>query len=146
MTTTEAPTVITAIIGREFHYARTSAELEAVLDLLLVDGESQVFQWDRPCRQSKDGAINEFPADRLRLTCRDGWGALNYMSPGAHGDLVDSLGAEEAPPVLPFDEEGDLWFPRSASLPLAEVREAVAEFCRTGLRPTCVRWQPGHWY
>ncbi|WP_433870855.1 Imm1 family immunity protein [Saccharopolyspora sp. CA-218241] len=40
---------------------------------------------------------------------------------------------------------GGLLFPRSASLPLEQVRDAVAEFCRTGARPTCVRWQPGEW-
>ncbi|MER7079144.1 Imm1 family immunity protein [Saccharopolyspora kobensis] len=26
------------------------------------------------------------------------------------------------------------------------MREAVAEFCRTGVRPTCVEWQGGFRY
>ncbi|WP_397544977.1 Imm1 family immunity protein [Saccharopolyspora pogona] len=34
----------------------------------------------------------------------------------------------------------------SASLRLEQVREAIAEYCRTGVRPTCVQWQPGKWY
>nr|WP_281243654.1 Imm1 family immunity protein [Actinopolyspora alba] len=52
---------------------------------------------------------------------------------------------EDTPPLL-FDPEGDLWFPASASLPLDRAREAIAEYCRTGLRPESVRWQPGYWY
>ncbi|MCI2417612.1 Imm1 family immunity protein [Saccharopolyspora sp. K220] len=31
-------------------------------------------------------------------------------------------------------------------MPLGQVRAAVAEFCRTGARPTYIEWQPGQYY
>ncbi|GAA4864213.1 hypothetical protein GCM10023222_16080 [Saccharopolyspora cebuensis] len=146
--------MITGIFGHEFRYAWTPDEARDLVDAILY-GEpeqfAQVYVWDRPCRQSEDGTVHEFPPGRLRITTdrENGWGALNYMHPGTpDGDLVDSFNpdTDESAPVLLFDDEGGLLFPRSASLPLDQVRGAIAEFCRTGARPTCVRWQPGEWF
>lgn len=87
----------------------------------------------------------------MRLACPadQPWVALNYVSFGQSGGaLVDSYNphATEDTPALLFDPEGQLFFPASASLPLDRAREAIAEYCRTGQRPTCVQWQPGQWY
>ncbi|GAA0518375.1 hypothetical protein GCM10011581_22780 [Saccharopolyspora subtropica] len=149
----DAGIVVTGILGREWRYARTPDEIRDLVEAIVSEKPrqfSQVYVWDRPCRQSKDGTINEFPDHRLRVTTysQDGWGAVNWMHPGApDGALADSRNpdaTEDTPPLL-SDPEGDLWFPASASLPLEKVREAVAEYCRTGARPTCVQWQPGEW-
>ncbi|GAA4884047.1 Imm1 family immunity protein [Saccharopolyspora cebuensis] len=152
MTTTIMP-VVTGILGREFRYAREPGEVAELVEAIINEAPiqfAQVYVWDRPCRQSHDGSVHEFPRGRLRITAyRDrGWGALNYMHPGApDGRLVDSYNpdAPNHAPALIFDPEG-ADFPPSASLPLDQVREAVAEYARTGARPTCVQWQPGYWY
>ncbi|MGW3471375.1 Imm1 family immunity protein [Saccharopolyspora sp. NPDC000995] len=151
---TEVLPVVTGILGHEFRYAQAPDEVRNLVNAIVTEAPlqySQIYVWDRPCRQSDDGSIHEFPRGRLRITTNrtTRWGALNYMHPGApDGVLVDSLNPEatEEIPALLFDPVGDLWFPASASLPLERVREAIAEYCRTGARPTCVQWQPGEWY
>ncbi|WP_418153271.1 Imm1 family immunity protein [Actinoalloteichus caeruleus] len=45
-----------------------------------------------------------------------------------------------------FDQSVPLFSPSLASLPIEQVRRAVAEYFRTGRRPDCVQWQPGDWY
>nr|WP_242687714.1 Imm1 family immunity protein [Actinopolyspora sp. BKK2] len=50
---------------------------------------------------------------------------------------VEAVGfrrVEEGLPLLPVGGELD------------RARAAIAEYCRTGQRPTCVQWQPGQWY
>ncbi|MGJ7907900.1 Imm1 family immunity protein [Actinopolyspora sp. H202] len=152
MTTIAPSTVVTAILGHEFYYARTPEETADLVEAVLDTRYSQLYVWDRPCLSSDDGGP-QFPGGhRMKITSRDGWGALNYMDArpgtGEQGRLVDSYNpyATGETPSLLFDPEGDLWFPASASLPLDQVREAIAEYCRTGQRPESVRWQPGQWY
>ncbi|WP_016698405.1 Imm1 family immunity protein [Actinoalloteichus spitiensis] len=48
--------------------------------------------------------------------------------------------------AVPFDPSVPLFFPPSASLPIEQVRRAVAEYFQIGRRPECVQWQPGDWY
>ncbi|WP_229679738.1 Imm1 family immunity protein [Saccharopolyspora thermophila] len=108
----------------------------------------EVYLWDRPCRSFRDPDGPAFSdSGRLRVSTNPaiGWGALNYQGPDAN--LSDSYNpdASEHSLVLPLDTDG-IDFPRLASLPLDQVREAVAQYCRTGLRPTCVQWQLGEWY
>ncbi|MER7015867.1 Imm1 family immunity protein [Saccharopolyspora sp. NPDC000359] len=110
----------------------------------------EVYLWDRPCRSFRREGGPAFPqTGRLRVSTdvSTGWGALNHFHRGARDGLADSLNPEAggSTPVLPFDTDG-IDFSRSASLPLATVREAVAEYCRTGARPTCVQCQEGYWY
>ncbi|WP_443098166.1 Imm1 family immunity protein [Actinoalloteichus sp. AHMU CJ021] len=47
---------------------------------------------------------------------------------------------------LPRARSVPLFFPSLASLPIEQVRRAVAEYFRTGRRPDCVQRQPGDWY
>ncbi|WP_030104532.1 Imm1 family immunity protein [Actinoalloteichus caeruleus] len=48
--------------------------------------------------------------------------------------------------AVPFDQSVPLFFPSLASLPIEQVRRAVAEYFQTGRRPDCVQRQPGDWY
>ncbi|SFT66599.1 Immunity protein Imm1 [Actinopolyspora lacussalsi subsp. righensis] len=153
MTTTTPFPVVTGILGGEFRYAYTPAELDDLTKRIATPTYhliSQVYVWDRPCRENDDGSIHEFPRGRLMVSVNPflGWGALHYMHPGApNGALVYSYNPEEPnhAPSLVLDPEG-LDFPHTSSLPLEDVRAAVTEYGRTGTRPECVRWQPGQWY
>ncbi|WP_433870858.1 Imm1 family immunity protein [Saccharopolyspora sp. CA-218241] len=154
MTAIETTTVITVVFRNIFRYARTPAEIDELIDQIVTDPPGRtcgVYLWDRPCLSFREPDGPAFPDGRLRVTSETGigWGALNYVHRTQDdGALVDSFNpdADETTPVVPFDPEGGIQFPRSASLPLDQVRDAVAEFCRTGARPTCVRWQPGEWF
>ncbi|WP_433871670.1 Imm1 family immunity protein [Saccharopolyspora sp. CA-218241] len=156
MTATGTATVVTVVFHHIYRYARTPREIAALIDQIVeapLDPMVHVTVWDRPCLSHRDPGGPAAPAVRLRVSSYPGtgWGALNWADarPGAAGgELVDSFNpdADERTPPLLFDEEGDLWFPASASLPLDRVRQAVAEYCGTGLRPACVGWQPGCWY
>ncbi|GAB3543045.1 hypothetical protein J2S53_000380 [Actinopolyspora lacussalsi] len=154
MTTLETGTVVTAVFHHLFRYAHTANEIDELVRTLVHDPPRQpaeVYVWDRPCHQSPDGTINEFPRHKLRVCTRPdlGWGAISYHNgTPEQQDLVDSYNPRttEETPALLFDPEGDLWFPASASIPLEQAREAIAEYCRTGQRPESVRWQPGYWY
>ncbi|PKW14143.1 Imm1 family immunity protein [Saccharopolyspora spinosa] len=155
MTIEQTQTVVTAVFHHIFRYARTADEITELTRVIVEQPPEpvcEVYVWDRPCRSFREEDGPAFPGTgRLRVTSNpaSGWAALNYMHPGSpDGALVDSLNPDftEDTPALLFDPEGDLWFPASASLPLEKVREAVAEYCRTGARPMCVQWQPGEWY
>ncbi|MHA6802983.1 Imm1 family immunity protein [Salinifilum ghardaiensis] len=152
MATIETATVVTAVFHHVFRYARGSDEAADLARAVVEDPPDPVCELyvrDRPCLPFTDPEGPLFPGcGRLRVSSWPslGWGALNYVGP-SENVLVDSFNPEafEARAVL-FDPEGDLWFPASASLPPARVRDAVEEYARTGQRPTCVQWQEGHWY
>ncbi len=149
MTTTER-TVVTVIVGSEFRYAETPDDVDSVIrEVVDQPRPTQVYVWDRPCRESDDGTVHEYPHRRLRITVDPdaGVGALNYMAPGAtDGRLVDSYTPDaDGRTRLVFDPEGDLWFPASATVSVALVEQAIREHIATWARPTCVDWQPGSW-
>lgn len=154
MTTIATGTVVTALFHHEFHYAYTPDEVEGLVRMIVDEPPHQpvhVYVWDRPALPFDAEGGPAFPSGRLHVSSHpgEGWGALNYMNPGApDGRLVDSANPNaraDTPPLL-FDPEGQLYFPASASLPLGQVRDAVAEYCRTGQRPTGIHWQLGYWY
>ncbi|WP_019856328.1 Imm1 family immunity protein [Actinopolyspora mortivallis] len=149
MTTTTPFPVVTGILGHRFHYARTPEEITEIIDAVLDTPHSQVYSWDRPCRQSDDGAGDEFPPHRLRISTHpEGWAAISYHDgTPEQQDLADSYNphaTEDTPPLL-FDPEGQLFFPATASIPLDQARHALTEYCHTGRRPTCIHWQLGQW-
>ncbi|WP_433871003.1 Imm1 family immunity protein [Saccharopolyspora sp. CA-218241] len=152
MTAVETGTVVSVLFRRDLRHACTGDDLDALLREITEEPPRpvcEVFVWDRPCRFVADGDP-QFPDGRLLVSSspETGWGALNYVNPGASdGRVVDSFNPAAAAdaPALPLDPDG-ADFPPSASLPLARVREAIAEYCRTGARPTCVQWQDGYWY
>ncbi len=154
MTTIETTgTVVTAVFHHVLRYARTPDEIDELVRTAVDDPPLQPAElctWDRPCRSWRDEVGQAFPGHKLRVctTPATGWGAVSYHNgtPGKQ-DLADSYNpdAREDTPALLFDPEGDLWFPASASLPLDQVRQAVAEYCRTGRRPQCIQWQLGEY-
>lgn len=153
MTTVETQTVVTVLFHHVFRYARNADEIAELVREVVDEPQLEaieVYSWDRPCQSSPDGTVNEFPSHKLRVfTDPDaGWGAVSYHNeaPGEH-ELADTFNPAlpADAPALPFDPEGQLYFPASASLPLDAVREIVEEYCRTGWRPECVRWQVGQW-
>ncbi|WP_433871495.1 Imm1 family immunity protein [Saccharopolyspora sp. CA-218241] len=154
MTATGTGTVVTVVFQHIYRYARTPGEIGALVHRIVeapLDPVIYVHVWDRPCLSNRDPGGPAAPLVRLRVASYPelGWGALNWADarPGAvDGEVVDSFNpdADERTPRLRFDGEG-LWFPRTASLPLARVGEAVEEYTRTGTRPTSVQWRPGHW-
>ncbi|WP_017973205.1 Imm1 family immunity protein [Actinopolyspora halophila] len=152
MTTVETGTVVSVLYRRELRHAYTDDEREVLIREITESPPRpvcEVFVWDRPCRFVTDGEP-DFPDGRLLVSSAPsiGWGALNYVHPGApDGRVVDSHNptAGAGAPVLPLDPDG-ADFPASASLPLDQVSEAITEYCRTGRRPTCVQWQLGQWY
>lgn len=151
MTSTDTAIVVSVLFHHVIRHAYTGEEVEGLAREIVETPPRpvcEVYVWDQPCRFTEDGQP-VFPDRRLLVSSNPttGWGALNYFNPGAPDGLADSLNpdADENTPVLPLDTDG-IDFPRSASLPLETVREAIAEYCRTGLRPTCVQWQPGKWY
>ncbi|MFI0468399.1 Imm1 family immunity protein [Saccharopolyspora sp. 5N102] len=148
-------TVVTAVIDNQLRYARTDAEVSSLILAALAeqhDWATLFYVWDRPCRESDDGSLHEYPGNQLRLDADpdSGWGALNYVNtaeesepPGVWNSL-NPAPSQDAPTIW-FDPGTPTAFPASAVLPIAHVRDAVSEFCLTAKRPHCVQWQPGHW-
>ncbi|QIZ34238.1 Imm1 family immunity protein [Saccharopolyspora sp. ASAGF58] len=152
MTATDTTTVITVVFNADFYYARSAAEVAGLVRMIVEEPPGlvcTVYVWDRPCLSFREAGGPAYPTGRLRVSTSPatGWGAMNYWDHGTpDGRVVDSLNPDsgERAPVLCLDTDG-ADFPASAALPLDQVREAVAEYCRTGARPTCVQWQPGKW-
>ncbi|WP_086821032.1 Imm1 family immunity protein [Allokutzneria sp. NRRL B-24872] len=140
--------ILTAIIDNRFVYASTEHEIaeviRTVIDVPHPVWTSQLYLWDRPCRSMLHHRIDdeEFPEHQLRVSTNPetGWGALNYYG---DEDVWDSLNPNPSAdaPELWFDPTSGARFRRNAALPLADVREAVREFTKTGSRPTRVTWQ-----
>ncbi|WP_170301559.1 Imm1 family immunity protein [Saccharopolyspora hirsuta] len=150
---TQAPTelVVSAIIDNEMRYAYTSEErvelVGAIVDEPHPEFSSKVYVWDRPCRESEDGAVREFPGTQLRVATDPaaGYGALNWAS-REHRELLESFtdSPPDEPPSIRFDTQSDYFFPADALLPLDAIRQAVSEFISSGLRPRSVEWQDGY--
>ncbi|TDD39806.1 Imm1 family immunity protein [Saccharopolyspora elongata] len=150
--TAATQTVVTAIVDKRFHYSPPAAMddlIRAVVDEPHHLNSSQVYVWDRPCRSWRADDGPAFPKSRLVVYTLPefGWGALNHVD-ADNDEVVDSYNPDNPPhiPQLWFDPDGQLQYPATAAIPLDHVRNAVAEFCLTGKRPTCVRWQPGRWF
>ncbi|WP_433871809.1 Imm1 family immunity protein [Saccharopolyspora sp. CA-218241] len=138
---------VTAVLDGERRHAPADTADELIDTALATERERGAFLY--VAASPFDGAVEHRPGHQMRVNVDESrrWGAISYVAEGARGGAWNTR--NPAPPAATtvwFDGSTPTAFPRSAVLPLAEVREAVAEFCRTGLRPTCVRWQPGHWY
>jgi hypothetical protein len=59
--------------------------------------------------------------------------------------VSDNAAPPETDPRVMSDPDAGIWFDPASALPLAHVRAAVEEFCRsgTGARPDCVGWVRG---
>lgn len=72
-----------------------------------------------------------------------GYGAIRWI-----GITVEDTGPyvthnSEAEPEVELLTDGGTphYFPRSAALPLSDIRNALLEFASNGKRPECVQWQ-----
>ncbi|WP_211256709.1 Imm1 family immunity protein, partial [Actinoalloteichus caeruleus] len=143
--------VVTAIINNVRHYARVEEE-RAALVRRIVDEEhpgwaSLIFVWDRPAGEGSGRLA--WPGWQLRVSTEPdlGVGALNWVGRTLSEDEPGSWDSLNSTPIAGVEVEFDgaipSYFPPSAVLPIDDVRRAVAEHLCTGLRPECVRWQPG---
>ncbi|MCP2333568.1 Immunity protein Imm1 [Actinoalloteichus cyanogriseus DSM 43889] len=140
--------VVSAVVDNDWQYATTSAE-RATLARLVVDEPhpdwaSLLYVCDHRVADDVRG-----PDWQLRVSTDParGIGAMNWIGPVPSDELgpwdtFNPFADPQAQPIL-FDGSVPSYFPPSAALPIEDVRRAVAEHLCTGLRPECVRWQPG---
>ncbi|GAA4862736.1 Imm1 family immunity protein [Saccharopolyspora cebuensis] len=127
MTTTETGIVVTGVLGDDTRYARTPSEVAELVRALLTT----------PYAELRVGP----EAHHLTIATTPGWGALTFTTADDHVDSHNPDAPHDAP-LLPKDAAGTRHYPTTASLPLDQVSEAVAEYCLTAQRPACVLWQP----
>ncbi|MFC7994032.1 Imm1 family immunity protein [Streptomyces pilosus] len=90
----------------------------------------------------------------VSVNTRDSYGALRWWSTQAPTDEAEadvcqfvwtsvSSNPPSFDPLLVKDPGSGECYPRGAAIPIAQLREAVEEFCRnrTGKRPQCIEWQ-----
>ncbi|MFG2088518.1 Imm1 family immunity protein [Spirillospora sp. NPDC048824] len=94
----------------------------------------------------------------VTINARTGYGALRWMVSAdtvvpVDPEVADHLWLSDNPDPPRTDPSvfADPWLPSyhypNSTLPVAQIRAAVEEFCRTrtGQRPTCIDWTPGEW-
>ena len=88
-----------------------------------------------------------YPDHQLRISVRPsaGFAALNYMD---HSDPVMSIANSYNPNrplpnvTLVFNGSIGSVFPRTATIPIGDARNAMLEWLHTWKRPTCIEWCP----
>ncbi|MDR7303421.1 Imm1 family immunity protein [Haloactinomyces albus] len=144
-------TVATAVIDGERHYADRNDEKPSLVDRLLRPQQPgracHLYLWDRPYEDEQ--LPGPYQQVRVVTAAEEELGVLNFTEETEEGELLSWHTCNPRPrdgaPVLRFDAGSPLAFPRDAVLPLAEVRTALIEFTRTGLRPESVQWQQARW-
>jgi hypothetical protein len=124
-------------------------EATAMIDEILStdhrESETTLNVGDEAFYQSKkDGP---FPNHQFRVSVRPstGFAACNYMD---HDDrrmpIANSWNPRQPPPdvALIFNGAMGSVFPRSAAIPIPDVRRALLEWLDTRRRPTCIEWRP----
>lgn len=144
-------TVATAVIDEARKYAHSDDGKTTLVDRLLRPEDPErarhLYVWDRPYDNEEVAG----PYQQLRIVTATDFelGVLNYTEEDEEGDLRSwhTLSSEPLTdgPVLRFDTGSALTFPRDSVLRFAELRAALIEFARTGLRPECVQWQQARW-
>lgn len=120
------------------------ALIEEVLTLDHSDWETTLWVGDVEFHATKDGP---YPNCQMRVSVRPSLecAALSYTD---HDDpnisIVNSYNpAVDLPDVgLIFNGDTGSVFPRSATIPIADARNALLEWLRTRSLPTCIEWQP----
>ncbi|RCW40432.1 immunity protein Imm1 of predicted polymorphic toxin system [Halopolyspora algeriensis] len=144
-------TVTTAVIDGKTHCAERDDEKPSLVDRLLRPEQpgraGHLYVWDRPYDNDRSGG----PYQQIRVVtaAEEELGVLNYTEETEEGELLSwhtyTPRPPDGAPVLRFDAGSPLAFPRDAVLPLPELRAALSEFTRTGLRPESVQWQRARW-
>ena len=153
--------ILHIVVDGKLHYLDTLPEMLATVNEIIgrTGAESDDFGEDMQLMFSNRrhaGSGVDWPDNLLRVAASGstGYGGLIWSVSRKHpvkGGIFDHVWVSDNPAPPDFDprvvsDPGAPRFhdPRSV-LPLAQVREAVEEFCRTGtgMRPESVRWVRG---
>lgn len=120
------------------------ALIDEILQIDHVDGESTLSVGEVEFHSSKEGP---FPNNQMRVSVSlpTGYAALNYMDhDNRDHPIFNSFNPKRPLPevYLIFNGTTGSVFPRAAAIPIAEAREALIEWVKTGVRPTCIEWRP----
>lgn len=117
-----------------------------LVDVLLQDddhAETLFYVWRKPVVLLDPH--KEWPAEWMRIGHHHGFGAAFFHDDSTPPDddwawiAVNPKPMADAPTIF-YDVPTPVIFPPVAVMPLDRLREVVLEWCRTGLRPTCVEW------
>ncbi len=144
-------TVSTAVIEDTRSYAHSDNEKLALVEKLLrpqsPESARHFYLWDRP--YENEDVPGPYQQIRVVTDVDAELGVLNYTEENDEGELNSWHTLNPEPlgdgPVLRFDAGSALTFPRDAVLRFADLRAALIEFARHGVRPTCVQWQQARW-
>jgi hypothetical protein len=137
---------LTTGIARVTHGMPESERLiDEILTLDHTDWETTLYIGDDEFHRTKE--CGPFPNHQLRISVRPtaGLAALNYMD---HDDpvmpIANSFNPKRPLPKvdLIFNGATGAVFPRTALIPIADTRAALAEWLNTWKRPICIEWRP----
>lgn len=120
------------------------ALIDEILTLDHTDWETILLVGDVEFHQTAEGP---YPDHQMRVSVRPsaGYAALNYTD---NNDPTMSIANSYNPrrPLsgiyLIFNGETGTVFPQTATIPIADARNALHEWLRTRQRPTCIEWRP----
>ncbi|WP_084792014.1 Imm1 family immunity protein [Actinopolyspora mortivallis] len=134
-----------SVANREFKQAESGERTEALVEELLSTDHGS---WESHISFTQE-AVDPDEVDEdwypdhdvtLAVDPREGYGAIRCVDMAEDGELCVTPNPDEEPAVdLLTDGGTPHFFPRSAVLPVGEIRKALREFSRTGRRPECVK-------
>lgn len=144
-------TVATGVVDGQRHYAQTGDDKQALVGRVMRPQKARsachLYVWDRP--YDNEAAPGPYQQIRAVTDVEEQVGVLNFTEETEDGELHSWHTLNPEPiagaPVLKFDVGSALAFPRDAVLRWDDLRDALAEFASTGLRPERVQWQKARW-
>jgi hypothetical protein len=136
---------LTTGVARVTHGMQAAARLiDAILTTDHVDWETTLAVGETEFHRTQAGP---FPNHQLRISVRPsaGFAALNYMdNDDPEMPIANSFNPKRPLPEvdLIFNGTTGSVFPRTAAIPIADARKALAEWLETRKRPTCIEWRP----
>jgi immunity protein Imm1 of predicted polymorphic toxin system len=136
---------LTTGVVRVAHGMRASAALvDEIMTLDHTNWETILMVGDVEYHQTAKGP---YPDNQMRVSVRPSvdYAALSYT---ANNDPAMSIANSYNPrrPLagiyLIFSGDTGAVFPQAAAIPIADARNALKEWLRTRLRPTCIEWRP----
>lgn len=136
---------LTTGVVRVTHGMPASVRLiDEILKIDHIEWETTLCVGEIEFHRTKGGP---FPNHQMRISVRPsiGFAALNYMD---HDDpdmpIANSYNPKRPLPDVDLVFNGSMGavFPRTAAIPIADARKALAEWLETWKRPTCIEWRP----
>ncbi|MCM4081124.1 Imm1 family immunity protein [Paractinoplanes hotanensis] len=146
-------------IGSDYHYATERAEMAELIAMVLRGGPvnaSTAFSFAdrRHTAETRDWWLDNVL--QVGVNPATGYGGLTWHVTPARADrsgdakdaycwVTDNPDPPETDPVVLSDPGAPVCYDRRSTLPIADIRAALEEFCRsgTGDRPQSVRWVRG---